>query len=580
MSYNANRNADYKLRSLRNATSQDARAQRIDLQNDNRRKARQAASNAKRGLSEIDTNSTILNSPKNEATPEQSHDSKLRERLERLKLWRENKLAAQQKAKAKKKVPFLVPGVARLDKPVQDTRVLTKTGKQGKETNPPKPLAGRVTRSQARNAKWTVTATKPTEEKENKKKKEAPSFAPKNFVFTAPAEMVLKLNTPQKPLAAEAKGVEEFKISPLLINNPWITMTRGSSSKKQRKSESNTPVRDVQSSPVLKRRSNSNDKPATETVAETVVANDELNEKALHFRTLISNEESRLNKLCEEWNLRLCGDVPEEESGTVRTVIGQAQLLQRERFTQFAGLVDQFENKSGEKEITATDLEGFWEMIYLQVLDVDRKFEDLSSLMANGWIKPEPVFITKTKSKKKVVGGARPIVKAAKSNMRAIIAAARKNQMACQSPRSPSIMKRRSSSVFSPARTPGKRQSMRRSLLLGSAKKTAFIVTELLKNSDNDVQSSSPCTTILNTVVIPGLSQAQLTPTHKTYGKVHEVPESPKERLSAAFDALKTVDGDHCEFRSPAKAASVYKVAKMNSPRAGKFDGPIDSNST
>ena len=61
--------------------------------------------------------------------------------------------------------------------------------------------------------------------------------------------------------------------------------------------------------------------------------------------------------------------------------------------------------------------------------------------------------------------------------------------------------------------------------------------------------------------------------------KVHEVPESPKERLSAAFDALKTVDGDHCEFRSPAKAASVYKVAKMNSPRAGKFDGPIDSNS-
>ena len=182
--------------------------------------------------------------------------------------------------------------------------------------------------------------------------------------------MVLKLNTPQKPLAAEAKGVEEFKISPLLINNPWITMTRGSSSKKQRKSESNTPVRDVQSSPVLKRRSNSNDKPATETVAETVVANDELNEKALHFRTLISNEESRLNKLCEEWNLRLCGDVPEEESGTVRTVIGQAQLLQRERFTQFAGLVDQFENKSGEKEITATDLEGFWEMIYLQVIQL------------------------------------------------------------------------------------------------------------------------------------------------------------------------------------------------------------------
>jgi len=62
--------------------------------------------------------------------------------------------------------------------------------------------------------------------------------------------------------------------------------------------------------------------------------------------------------------------VPEEETGSVRTVIGQAHLLQRERFTQFAGLVDQFENKSAEKEITPTDLEGFWEMIYLQVISV------------------------------------------------------------------------------------------------------------------------------------------------------------------------------------------------------------------
>ena len=59
--------------------------------------------------------------------------------------------------------------------------------------------------------------------------------------------------------------------------------------------------------------------------------------------------------------------VPEEETGAVRTVIGQAQLLQRERFGQFGQLIDQFRHKSGEKEITPTDLEGFWEMIYLQV---------------------------------------------------------------------------------------------------------------------------------------------------------------------------------------------------------------------
>ena len=88
---------------------------------------------------------------------------------------------------------------------------------------------------------------------------------------------------------------------------------------------------------------------------------------ALYFRNLIRREETRLTDLCNKWDHLLHDDIPEGETGSVRTVIGQAHLLQRERFAQFAGLVDQFENKSGEKEITPTDLEGFWEMIYLQV---------------------------------------------------------------------------------------------------------------------------------------------------------------------------------------------------------------------
>jgi len=110
-------------------------------------------------------------------------------------------------------------------------------------------------------------------------------------------------------------------------------------------------------------------------------------------------------------------------------------------------------------------------MIYLQVSDVDRKFDELSRLHANGWVKDEPVVVEKKNKTKKKVGAARPIVRPAKSNLRAIIAAARKNQLAARSPKSPLVSKRRSSSVFSPVRTPGKRQSLRRSLLGSSAKK-------------------------------------------------------------------------------------------------------------
>jgi len=54
--------------------------------------------------------------------------------------------------------------------------------------------------------------------------------------------------------------------------------------------------------------------------------------------------------------------------GCIRTVIGQAELLMAERFKQFAGLVDNCEFGTGQKEVTTDDLQGFWDMIYFQVL--------------------------------------------------------------------------------------------------------------------------------------------------------------------------------------------------------------------
>ena len=53
--------------------------------------------------------------------------------------------------------------------------------------------------------------------------------------------------------------------------------------------------------------------------------------------------------------------------GSIRTVIGQAELLMAERFKQFAGLVENCEYGTGEKEITTGDLQGFWDMVFFQV---------------------------------------------------------------------------------------------------------------------------------------------------------------------------------------------------------------------
>ena len=80
-----------------------------------------------------------------------------------------------------------------------------------------------------------------------------------------------------------------------------------------------------------------------------------------------------------------------------------------------------------------------------KVEDVDRKFEDLTKLKDNGWIKEEVVVERRVLPKRKVkepgvapaaaaaAAAARP--RAARSNMRAFIAATRKNQMAGKSPK-------------------------------------------------------------------------------------------------------------------------------------------------
>ena len=51
----------------------------------------------------------------------------------------------------------------------------------------------------------------------------------------------------------------------------------------------------------------------------------------------------------------------------VGVAVGQAELLMKERFTQFSHLIDDCELKRGEKEVTCQDLQGFWDIVYIQV---------------------------------------------------------------------------------------------------------------------------------------------------------------------------------------------------------------------
>lgn len=61
-----------------------------------------------------------------------------------------------------------------------------------------------------------------------------------------------------------------------------------------------------------------------------------------------------------------------------------------QRFKQFSGLIADCEFKRGAKETKVEDLQGFWDMVYFQVLDLNDSFEHLNKLKDNEWREPEP----------------------------------------------------------------------------------------------------------------------------------------------------------------------------------------------
>ncbi|XP_061120555.1 disks large-associated protein 5 [Syngnathus typhle] len=156
-----------------------------------------------------------------------------------------------------------------------------------------------------------------------------------------------------------------------------------------------------------------------------------------YFRSQMDNETDRLTSLCDQWKSKAEDEsIPEEVRGHIRTAVGQARLLMKERFNQFSKLVDDCELHRGEKITTCSDLEGFWDMIYFQVEDVNKKFDALQGGEARGWVeehKPAPPRQRKT-VKKPAAAPAKPTsTKAgAKSGLAAVKAAMRAQKKAAE----------------------------------------------------------------------------------------------------------------------------------------------------
>jgi len=165
------------------------------------------------------------------------------------------------------------------------------------------------------------------------------------------------------------------------------------------------------------------------------------------FRAAVQAEAERLGGHCSTWR-KVCdggGAIPEDALGDIHVAIGQAELLKKERFTQFIGLIDNCEFKKGEKETTIQDLQGFWDIVYFQIDDIAGKFKGLEERRARDWqeadipkpavLKPKSVPVSAPAKKAPAPSGPRK-ARPGQSALRAHIMAQR-SKMAAQSSAQP-----------------------------------------------------------------------------------------------------------------------------------------------
>ncbi|KAK9884849.1 hypothetical protein WA026_009075 [Henosepilachna vigintioctopunctata] len=151
---------------------------------------------------------------------------------------------------------------------------------------------------------------------------------------------------------------------------------------------------------------------------------------AAYFERLLNREIVRIQELCEVWqSYKESGNVSDDACGLIDMTIGQSNLLISKKFNQFRGLIERTRcNDQSEMKVQCEDLHGFWDMIFKQVEDLDKRFENLEYMKQNNWLEEDVRKKTPIKRgpKKKKRGRAKSATEASSLLKEAIIAARKK----------------------------------------------------------------------------------------------------------------------------------------------------------
>ncbi|XP_076235066.1 uncharacterized protein LOC143179636 [Calliopsis andreniformis] len=150
-----------------------------------------------------------------------------------------------------------------------------------------------------------------------------------------------------------------------------------------------------------------NDIPTKDTIMKNLnVSVVEEEHTAQYFQFLLNKEIDKLNELCEKWeNIKNDLKITKDIEHQINHAIGQTNLLICKKFERFHGLVSDCEKGKGEMLVTCKDLQGFWDMMYMEVKNCYLRFDKLEKLHLQNWKNEEglsvkPVGKKKTKEKK------------------------------------------------------------------------------------------------------------------------------------------------------------------------------------
>ncbi|RZF38149.1 hypothetical protein LSTR_LSTR005510 [Laodelphax striatellus] len=118
---------------------------------------------------------------------------------------------------------------------------------------------------------------------------------------------------------------------------------------------------------------------------------------AQDFYARLQRETDFLLECCDRWSgPAFTQTVPRDASDEIDSTVGQARLLVSDKFQQFRRLIQNFEEGS-QPPVTSEDLNGFWDMIGIQVDKMKERFDNLAELKSNNWATKSADVVVKKK---------------------------------------------------------------------------------------------------------------------------------------------------------------------------------------